>query len=275
MQTCPSPPSFPCSTVSDCSAPYMNGVTCTYNCDDTCTGEPSTTFRRCLMGQWFGPDWDGCVPAMATIALHLGCDAAPPTFPCTARTCTGTTNHGDVCTYVCEDGCVGSPSTMTRTCMDSAWVGPDWGGCRKPEKPCRKKPKARPCSAYTCDQPGYPYPSGTTCTYTCRRGCATTPATTTATCRNGKWTGPNKRWKCKKGCGAPPDPPCTKRFGCDPAYKYGEKCYYRCYHEGGYAMEVSGDPVRICQKDGSWKGADLVCDCEGCVPTDGPAASGD
>ncbi|XP_019614884.1 PREDICTED: uncharacterized protein LOC109462749 [Branchiostoma belcheri] len=51
-------------------------------------------------------------------------------------------------------------------------------------------------------------------------------------------------------------------FGCHPFYKYGESCEYRCYNEGGYAMEVSGDRIRTCVKPGEWSGTDLVCECK-------------
>ncbi|XP_078687668.1 matrilin-1-like [Branchiostoma floridae x Branchiostoma belcheri] len=34
--------------------------------------------------------------------------------------------------------------------------------------------------------------------------------------------------------------------GCVPPYTLGESCYYRCYNERGYAMEISGDPVLTC-----------------------------
>ncbi|XP_019614742.1 PREDICTED: uncharacterized protein LOC109462620 [Branchiostoma belcheri] len=188
LMGCPSRPNFYCTTVTDCSAPYLNGETCTYTCNDTCVGNPSTMTRTCLEGSWYGEDWAGCY-----IILRLGCDALPPTFPCTTRTCTGT-DHGDVCTYECDRGCTGVPSTMVRTCEDGEWVGEPWRGC---QQNC-DRPPSFPCALRLgCASP---YTDGETCAYWCnrRRGCAGIPATTTRICRDGVWVGPD--WNgCHKG----------------------------------------------------------------------------
>ncbi|XP_066292801.1 complement factor H-like [Branchiostoma lanceolatum] len=248
---CRSPPNFDCTTISGCSFPYTNGETCTYRCDDGCTGSPGLTTRTCLKGRWYGPPWKGC---------RKDC-GAPPTFPCSVRSgCTSPYTSGETCTYQCDmyRGCTGSPPSTTRTCNDGDWVGPRWRGCHA--RKCGSPPTKR-WASYTCDEPGSPYPSGTTCTYRCRPGCNARPATSTETCYNGRWY-TRKKWKCKKRCGEAPNPPCTKKFGCAPSYTYGESCYYRCYKEGGYAMEVSGDAIRTCQKDGTWSGTDLVCNCK-------------
>ncbi|CAH1273800.1 COL12A1 [Branchiostoma lanceolatum] len=248
---CRSPPSFDCTTISDCIAPYIDGDTCTYRCDDGCTGSPSTMTRTCIRGRWYGLPWKGC---------RENCEA-PPTFPCSVRSgCDSPYTSGETCTYQCDmyRGCTGSPLSTTRTCNDGDWVGPRWRGCHA--RKCGSPPTKR-WASYTCDEPGSPYPSGTTCTYRCRPGCNARPATSTEICYNGRWY-TRRKWKCKKRCGEPPSPPCTKRFGCAPSYTYGESCSYRCYNKGGYAMEVSGDAIRTCQKDGTWSGTDLVCECK-------------
>ncbi|XP_078691394.1 uncharacterized protein LOC144921870 [Branchiostoma floridae x Branchiostoma belcheri] len=249
--SCELPPTFPCTSMTCTGTDH--GDVCTYECDRGCTGTPSIMTRTCEDGEWVGEPWEGC---------QQNCNN-PPSFPCAIRSgCASPYTHGETCTYACNRrrGCAGIPAATTRTCTDGVWVGPDWNGCHKG---CRRPPR-RGCAIYTCDQPGSPYPDGTTCTYQCdkRRGCAAIPATATATCHHRQWTGPDKSWKCKKGCGLPPSPPCTEMFGCSPFYKYGESCEYRCYNEGGYAMEVSGDRVRTCEKTGDWSGTDLVCDCK-------------
>ncbi|XP_078610005.1 uncharacterized protein LOC144881124 [Branchiostoma floridae x Branchiostoma japonicum] len=255
---CDPPPYIDCATIYDCSAPYFEGETCTYTCNDTCAGSPNTMTKTCFKGQWIGREWEGCRKYCRD----------PRSFPCAVRSgCDAPFTHGEICTYQCDmyRGCCGVPDSTTRECVDGTWVGPRWRGCHLRE--CGPPPD-RYWATYTCNSPGAPYCTGTVCTYRCRPGCAAIPATATATCYNGRWYG-KRKWKCKKGCGEPPDLPCTKRSGCAPApfhsvvrYDYGESCYYRCYNEGGYAMEVSGDPVRTCQEDGQWSGTDLVCDCK-------------
>ncbi|XP_078610008.1 uncharacterized protein LOC144881125 isoform X2 [Branchiostoma floridae x Branchiostoma japonicum] len=246
------PPDFDCTTMTGCSAPYTDGETCTYRCNDTCTGSPSIMTRTCRDGVWQGDRWEGC---------HKNCKP-PPSAWCTIRTgCGDPYTHGETCHYQCdrEKGCTGTPDNTFRTCIDGTWIGPAWRGCHL--RHCGFPPN-RFWATYTCDSPGAPFPSGTTCTYRCRHGCSAIPATTTATCYRGRWHG-NSKWRCKKGCGAPPDPECTKTFGCASWYTFGESCYYRCYNnEGGYAMEVSGDAIRTCQWPGVWSGTDLICECK-------------
>ncbi|XP_035694567.1 sushi, von Willebrand factor type A, EGF and pentraxin domain-containing protein 1-like [Branchiostoma floridae] len=246
------PPDFDCTTMTGCSAPYTDGETCTYRCNDTCTGSPSIMTRTCRDGVWQGDRWEGC---------HKNCKTPLPPW-CTIRTgCVAPYTHGETCHYQCdrEKGCTGTPDNTFRTCIDGTWIGPAWRGCHL--RHCGFPPN-RFWATYTCDSPGAPFPSGTTCTYRCRRGCSAIPATTTATCYRGRWYG-DRDWRCKRGCGAPPELDCTKRFGCAPWYTFGESCYYRCYNnEGGYAMEVSGDAIRTCQWPGVWSGTDLICDCK-------------
>ncbi|XP_066292988.1 complement factor H-like [Branchiostoma lanceolatum] len=248
---CRSPPTFHCATRSGCSAPYTDGETCTYGCNKTCTGSPSIMTRTCTGGEWEGTPWGGC---------HENC-GNPPTFGCTIRTgCSFPYTNGETCTWNCIEryGCTASPPSTTWTCLAGTWVGPRWRGCQR--RICRSPP-TRYCATYACNPPAAPFYNGATCTYKCRPNCAAIPATTTATCVNGRWRG-NARWRCRGVCGEPPDLPCTEREGCAPWYWNGESCSYRCHNEGGYAMEVSGDRIKTCQADGTWSGTDLVCDCK-------------
>ncbi|XP_078691955.1 uncharacterized protein LOC144922184 [Branchiostoma floridae x Branchiostoma belcheri] len=244
-------PEFDCATRTGCSAPYTDGETCTYTCNDTCTATPDIMTRTCTQGVWTGEPWIGC---------FKDCREAP-FYWCSIRTgCDPPFTHGETCQYQCdrERGCTGNPAAVTRTCSNGVWVGPKWRGCWP--RGCGIPP-FRNWAVYTCDEPGTPYPSGTMCTYRCRRGCSAIPATTVATCHNGRWYG-SKKWRCKRGCGAPPQLDCTKISGCSPLYTFGESCHYRCHNEGGYAMEITGDAVRTCVWPGVWSGTDLVCDCK-------------
>ncbi|XP_019614744.1 PREDICTED: uncharacterized protein LOC109462622 [Branchiostoma belcheri] len=225
--------------------PYPDGYQCGYTCTRNCTGYYSTLVT-CRDGTWVGkvpncwpshcrePEEFDCTTRTDCSAPYLNDCRDPKDYSCALRTgCDPPFIHGETCHYQCDQ-----------------------------ERGCCGIPPFRNWAVYTCDEPGTPYPSGTMCTYRCRKGCSAIPDTTVATCYNGRWYG-NRKWRCKKGCGAPPNPPCTKRFGCAPFYWYGESCYYRCYNnKGGYAMEVTGDAIRTCIKPGVWSGTDLICNCK-------------
>ncbi|KAI8500091.1 hypothetical protein Bbelb_224080, partial [Branchiostoma belcheri] len=223
-ETCPDPPEFHCTTRNGCSAPYTDLETCTYTCNDTCVGNPSTMTRTCRGGRWYGEDWRGCSEKCPD----------PPEFDCTIMSgCSAPYISGEICTYKCNNTCVGNPSIMERTCREGRWHGPDWAGC-SPRRVCDSAPPAPPtCVEVICGPQQPPYPDGYTCGYTCARNC-TGYYSTLVTCRDGYWFGAPP--ECKLGvvngplyCREPaPEFDCATRTGCSSPYTDGETCTYTC-----------------------------------------------
>jgi CUB/sushi domain-containing protein len=161
-----------CTNATKTGSGLAEGDTRTYTCDAGFTGSPNATDLTCTTGSWIGS---------CPTCVQSGCAE-------TLRTCVNATKtgsglaDGDIRTYTCDAGYVGTPNATDLTCSAGSWIGvcPTCvtSGCVETRRTCVDATKS-----------GSGLAEGDTRTFTCDPGFSGTPNATDLTCSAGSWIG--------------------------------------------------------------------------------------
>ncbi|XP_066295027.1 E-selectin-like [Branchiostoma lanceolatum] len=228
---CDPPPDPPNTNLYyGCTAPYIHGEVCNYQCKEGYTKDGGDNTLTCNDGVWNGNP----------LICKKTCDP-PPTPPNTIRDgCDPPYIHGEGCNYQCTPGSTKISGDDMLTCNDGVWHGVVLV-CKRncPELPgviLRSAPP--PFIIRTGCEP--PHTHGEVCNNECYPGYFQQGGSNVRVCQDGTWTGSDlvcippyttlvpTTPTTPTTCPDPPDPPKTDRSGCAPPYLIGTICAYVC-----------------------------------------------